>query len=281
MTSGVPYAEVIGDPIAHSKSPLIHRFWLEQLGIKGHYRARQVRRGELASYIAERASDPLWRGCNVTMPLKREALSAAGERRDRAADAGAANLLLPDQNDVLIADNSDVSAIERLLDPHLASAGEAVVHLIGTGGAAAAAAAAIWRSGRPTNVFTYARSEESALAFREAAGLEPSPLLCHVLGEASPWGSAGDVVINATPLGMRDHPQLPFSLEDFTPGALVFDMVYDPLETPLLAEARSRNMAVIDGLQMLVEQAAYSFSCFFGAEPPRDRDNALRELLTA
>lgn len=281
MTSDIPYAEVIGDPISHSKSPLIHRFWLEQLGIEGDYRATQVRRGELDAYIAERASDPLWRGCNVTMPLKREALAAAAERQDRAETAGAANLLLAGSERGLIADNSDVSAVERLLEPHFQSAGEVVVHLIGTGGAAAAAAAAIRRIGGPVNIFSYARSEESAVAFREAAGLDPSPLLCHVLGEAAPWGSAADIVINATPLGMRNHLPLPFSLADFATGALVFDMVYDPLETPLLGEAQSRNMAVIDGLQMLVEQAAYSFSCFFGAEAPRDRDSALRELLTA
>lgn len=281
MTSPVPYAEVIGDPIGHSKSPLIHRFWLEQLGIEGDYRACQVKRGDLAAYLAERVHDPLWRGCNVTMPLKREALAAAGQREKRAEEAGAANLLLPSPDQALVADNSDVIAIERLLQPHLAKGGEVVIHLIGTGGAAAAAAAAVRHIGVPLNIFSYARSEESALAFRASAGLEPSPLLCHVLGEGRPWGTGADVVINATPLGMRGQPPLSFPLADFAPQALVFDMVYDPLETPLLAEARSRGLAVLDGLQMLVEQAAHSFRGFFGAEAPRDEDAALRALLTA
>ena len=78
---GVPYAEVIGDPIAHSKSPVIHKFWLQQLGMEGDYRRTQVRPEELESYIADRRADPDWRGCNVTMPHK-QAIARLAARRE-------------------------------------------------------------------------------------------------------------------------------------------------------------------------------------------------------
>lgn len=280
MTSDVPFAEVVGDPIGHSKSPLIHRFWLEKLGLDGDYRAVRVGKGELGDYLAERLGQEHWRGCNVTMPLKLEALALAGDSRlNRAQEAGAANLLLP-SGAAIQADNSDVVAVERLLAPHFREHENVVVHLIGTGGAAAAAVAALARVGPPINLFTYARSEESALAFRRRVGLEDSPLACHVLGEGAPWGRRADVVINATPLGMTAREPLLFPLDGFEEGALIFDMVYDPLETKLLRKARQRSLRIVDGLQMLVEQAAVSFGLFFGAEAPRAHDGELRRVLT-
>ena len=94
MTSPVPFAEVIGDPIAQSKSPAIHRFWLEALGIDADYRAERVGRAEFKAYLADRRANPLWRGCNVTMPLKLDALFAADDPTDHATAAGAANLLV-------------------------------------------------------------------------------------------------------------------------------------------------------------------------------------------
>jgi shikimate dehydrogenase len=214
------------------------------------------------------------------MPLKIEALALAGDHRPgRAGETGAANLLLPGGATVF-AENSDVVAVERLLEPHFRANGHIVAHLIGTGGAAAAAAAALRQVGPPVSLFTYARSEESALAFRRRAGLEDSPVYCHVLGESEPWGSFADVVINATPLGMTGQDALAFPLTHFEPGALVFDMVYSPLETDLLAEARARGMRVLDGLHMLVEQAAMSFAMFFSHDAPREHDEELRKLLT-
>lgn len=282
MTSPYPYAEVIGDPVAHSKSPIIHGFWLEKLGLPGRYDAVRVQAGDVARYLSARLHDERWRGCNVTMPLKREALEAAGHHRvGRAEEVGAANLLLPTGGGEVRADNSDVIAVETLLRPHFSRHPEVVVHLIGSGGAAAAAAAAVKRLGPPVSVFTYARDEERAFHFRERVGLEASLSFCHRLGDTIPWGSAADVVINATPLGMRGHDPLHFPLHDFEAGATLFDVVYDPLETPLLREGQERGMNVIDGLQMLVEQAAHSFACFFGKNAPREHDSELRRLLTA
>src|SRR5688572_22306096 len=94
MTSPAAYAEVIGDPIEHSRSPDIHRFWLEALGIDADYRRQLVRAGEIDAYVARVRIDPAWRGSNVTMPLKRLALDLAEEATDRAVAAGAANLLV-------------------------------------------------------------------------------------------------------------------------------------------------------------------------------------------
>ena len=135
MTS--PYAEVVGDPIAQSRSPQIHTFWLKALGIEGAYRAHRVTRAELPDYLAKRRADPAWRGCNVTMPLKLDALMLADDPTDRATAAGAANLLVH-RDGKLIAANSDVGAVRDLVAP-LVTAGEAtLITLLGNGGAARA-----------------------------------------------------------------------------------------------------------------------------------------------
>ncbi|MCY7281261.1 MAG: shikimate dehydrogenase, partial [Sphingomonas bacterium] len=135
MTS--PFAEVIGDPIMQSKSPAIHGFWLKALGIEGQYRAHHVTRAGLASYLADRRTNPAWRGCNVTMPLKLDALMLADDPTDRATAAGAANLLVH-RDGKLIAANTDVGAVRALVAP-LMTVGEAMpITLLGNGGAARA-----------------------------------------------------------------------------------------------------------------------------------------------
>ena len=103
MTPDLPFAEVIGDPVSHSRSPVIHRFWLEMLGIEGDYRANRVGRNELATFIAGRRTEVNWRGCNVTMPLKLDALMLADKSSDRAAAAGAANVLFVREGELLAA----------------------------------------------------------------------------------------------------------------------------------------------------------------------------------
>ncbi|MEO7410057.1 MAG: shikimate dehydrogenase, partial [Sphingomicrobium sp.] len=130
MTSSVPYAEVIGDPIVQSKSPAIHKFWLAALGMEGDYRAVRVNRGELPDYLARRRADPAWRGCNVTMPLKLDALLLADAPSDRATAAGAANLLVH-RDDGLLAANTDVGAIQGLLAPLVSAAARGMTTIDG------------------------------------------------------------------------------------------------------------------------------------------------------
>src|SRR6187397_751029 len=138
-----PYAEVIGDPVDQSLSPKIHGFWLKALTIDAGYGRRQVTRPELPAYLAEKRADPAWRGSNVTMPLKLDAVALADGASDRAVAAGAANLLMM-RDGRLTAANTDVGAIVTLLGKlHQAKARMGSVTLLGNGGAARAALVAL------------------------------------------------------------------------------------------------------------------------------------------
>ena len=265
--SGQSYAEVIGDPINHSLSPLIHGFWLDALKIDADYRRNRVDRASLPAYLAERRTDPAWRGANVTMPLKLDALTAADEASDQALAAGAANLLTV-RNGKLIADNTDVGAIVLLLArlrTHGAAMASATV--LGTGGAARGALVALKMAGI-TSVRIHARDKPEAikLAIEFGHDAEPAPLTAPI---------EGDGLVNATPLGMAGYEGLSCDLTRLSSHGWVFDMVTDPAETALTAAARDRGLKVATGLDMLVEQAATSFAILFGEEPPRDRDGEL------
>lgn len=256
-----PYAEVIGDPVAHSLSPAIHRHWLAALNLPGDYRAVRCSLADLPDYLAERRADPAWHGCNVTMPLKREAArSADGHSSPFAADA--ANCLIPTNGD-LIAHNTDVEGIQHALaSVHIE--GRRVV-IIGDGGAAAAARIAL------------AGADFATIRRDRHSGAFPPDAPSLVAGAA--------LVINATPLGMTGATDMPAeiltSLRHMTPGATAFDMVYQPLETPFLAEARAAGLHVIDGLTMLIGQARRAFELFFGVAPPPGDDELRTALLRA
>jgi len=264
MTSVGAFAEVIGDPIEHSRSPLIHQFWLDALGIPATYRRRLVRAGELASYVAAVRADPEWRGSNVTMPLKRDALDFAEAATDRAVTAGAANLLLI-RDGKLFAANTDVGAIATLIGRERDS-GRRVgsVTLFGSGGAARGALVAL-KLLAINQVRIQARDMAAASKLAVEFGLAhaPRPLTDRV---------ETDALINATPLGMAGYDCLNCDLTLVPPDGLVFDMVSNPAETPLIVAAKARRLATVTGLDMLVEQAATSFKLMFGADAPRDRD---------
>ncbi|HXG80484.1 MAG TPA: shikimate dehydrogenase [Sphingomicrobium sp.] len=270
MTS-VPYAEVIGDPVDHSLSPLIHTFWLEALGIEGRYGRRQVSRADLPAYVAEKRSDPDWRGSNVTMPLKLDAAALADGVADWAVAAGAANLLMP-REEKIIAANTDVGAIATLLSKlHSAKARMGSVTLLGNGGAARAALVALKLVGL-SNVRIQARDIGEAVKLAVEFGLDTGPAL---FTDAI----VSDGLINATPLGMAGRECLNCDLSHMPAQGWVFDMVYDPHDTALLVAARERGLAVVTGFDMLVEQAATSFKLFFGKDAPRDRDAELWQKL--
>ena len=271
MTSRRHFAEVIGDPIEHSLSPQIHGFWLEATGIEADYRRHRVSRAELADYVRDRLADPDWRGANVTMPLKLDALVLADESTDRAAAAGATNLLVP-KDGKLLAANTDVGAIARLIERQR-EAGRSVdrVTLLGNGGAARAVLVAC-KLLNIHQVRIQARDLGEATKLAVEFGLEVGPRqLTHPI--------EGDLLINATPLGMTDRECLNCDLSRMDDGGVVFDMVSAPAETPLIAAARARGLAVVTGLEMLVEQAAASFKLLFGQDPPRDRDADLWQKL--
>jgi shikimate dehydrogenase len=290
MTSGVPYAEVIGDPIEHSKSPLIHDFWLEKLGLEGAYRATRVTGDELHLYLAERRRDPNWRGCNVTMPLKRAVVPYAGRLSDDTAVLGAANLLVPDGQGVLRAENSDVRGVAEPLSrsPRADYSGYVAtyVQIVGSGGAAFAAGLGAARAGY-SDFDVFCRSREQGLALARLVGTPFGE--CQSIEALGPIRNPGDgpedqryshVIINATPLGMAGQPEVPVDLSSYYRDTIVFEMVYHPLETGLIKQARALGLRVIDGLDMLVAQAARAFGAFYGYPAPREHDAELRRILT-
>jgi shikimate dehydrogenase len=218
----------------------------------------------MPAYLAARRADPAWRGSNVTMPLKLDALEMADEASDRAVAAGAANLLLPVEGK-LFAANTDVGAIARLLERERA-AGRRLgsVTLLGNGGAARAALVAL-KLLQIDAVRIQARDMGAATRLAVQFGLDvaPAPLTAPIDSNA---------LINATPLGMTGRDCLNCDVSRMPAEGLVFDMVSAPSETPLIEAARERGLAVVTGLDMLVEQAAASFKLMFGQDPPRDRD---------
>ncbi|MGF1549583.1 MAG: shikimate dehydrogenase family protein [Sphingomonadaceae bacterium] len=261
------YAEVIGDPVVHSKSPAIHRFWLRKLGLKGDYRALRLSASELPRYFAKRRRDIFWRGCNVTAPLKLAAARALG-------GAGPVNLVVRTPLSALLGANSDIAGIAHVLDGIDLRGEKAVV--IGCGGAALAALA-ILRAGGAAPIILLVRDPAKAAPLAgEGIGARP-------LGEAGEALAGARLLVNATPLGAAHGPAMPeavlANLAAMAQDAGVMDMVYDPAETALLAAARAAGLGAIDGLAMLIGQAAPSFELFFAAAPPRQFDGELRGLL--
>jgi shikimate dehydrogenase len=279
------YAEVIGDPIRHSKSPLIHGFWLEKLGLDADYRATHVVPEALAAHIATRRGDPAWRGCNVTLPHK-QAVMALVDRVDPVAAAiGAVNTVVV-ENGELVGHNSDAAGFLEPLSALLAQSHLfRLARIIGSGGAARAVAHALY--GKGFTLVLVARDAGRAQALLEP--FDPGHVHIGALDDfARPTDfefddrkGILDLVVNATSLGMAGQPPLLIDFSHVPPGALVYDIVYAPLETPLLAEARQRGHPTVDGLAMLIGQAAIAFERFFGQPPPRAYDAELRALLTA
>ena len=266
------YAEVIGDPIAQSKSPVIHRFWLDALGIEGDYRARRVTVDDLAEYIASRRQDADWRGCNVTIPHKIDVMALVDDSGDVRGSIGAMNTVLRAPDGGVSGTNTDAGGFfAPIADLPLKGAPVAVV---GTGGAAHAVLFALSRIGVGA-VTVIARNPLKAAALLARFGL---------IGQTAQWGApvpSVALLVNATNLGMTGQLPLDFDLAALPDDAVVYDIVYVPLETGLLRAAAARGLATVDGLEMLIGQAALAFELFFGAAPPRDRDDELRALLKA
>jgi shikimate dehydrogenase len=282
--SSTPYAEVIGDPIAHSRSPAIHEFWIAALGIAADYHAHRVAPEDLAGYLANRRADPEWRGCNVTMPHK-QAIVPLLDRVDPLAErVGAVNTVVR-EGEALLGYNTDVEGFlepltDLLAERHLFR----MARVLGTGGAARAIIAGLAGHGFTLVVAGRDPAKARALLDRlDPHGEHHAVALDHF---ADPTDFAFDdregicdLVVNASPLGMRGHPPLHFDWSHAPPGSIAYDVVTDPVETRFLADARAAGCATIDGLAMLVGQAASAFLRFFGELPPRARDAELRRIL--
>ena len=279
-----PYAEVIGDPIAQSKSPLIHGFWLAKLGIAADYRATHVAPGELERFLADRRTDRDWRGCNVTMPHK-QAVIAHLDRLDPIAEAiGAVNTVVA-ENGALTGYNTDAGGfIEPLADVLAQTHYFRMARVLGTGGAARAIVVALAREKFVIVLAGRDPAKARALLDELDPGGEHHAVDLAHFAEPTDFAfddRAGclDLVVNASPLGMRGQPPLVFDWSHAPPGAIAYDIVTDPLETSFLEAARGAGHRTVDGLSMLVGQAALAFERFFGVAPPRRHDGELRTRL--
>lgn len=267
-------AEVIGDPIAHSKSPIIHKSWIAAAGITADYRQHHVVAGDLAAYLAAARINPDWRGCNVTLPHKIAIMDLVDDPGDIRGTIGAMNTILRQADGSLIGTNTDAAGFYAPI-AELDLVGAPIV-VVGAGGAARAVLFALSRIG-VGSVTILNRNVLKAAALLSSFGLKGQAL---ALDAKLPPAA---LLVNASSLGMAGQAPLALNLDGLPEDAVVYDVVYAPLETPLLAAARARDLETVDGLDMLIGQAALAFELFFGVAPPRDEasDTALRSLLTA
>lgn len=270
MTGAViPLAGVVGWPIAHSRSPRLHGLWLRRYGVDGHYVPLAVDPWDLEAAFA--ALPKLgFRGVNVTIPHKETALRIADSVSDSAALAGAANTITFGPDGAVAADNTDgygfLASLRHGAPGWSAAEGPALV--LGAGGASRAVIAALLADGAPS-VRLANRTKTRAEALRERFGAR-----VEVVGwrDASAAAEGAATVVNTTSLGMAGQPELPLRLDAAPPGALVTDIVYAPLATPLLRQAAALGLRTVDGLGMLLHQAVPGFERWFGLRPEVDDD---------
>ncbi|MES2845734.1 MAG: shikimate dehydrogenase [Pseudomonadota bacterium] len=267
----IPLAGVIGSPIAHSRSPALHGYWLRRYGIKGHYIPMDIAQSDLAEALRFLPKVGFV-GLNVTIPHKETILGLADIVTDRAALIGAANTLIFRKDGKIHADNTDGAgfiANLRQNAPHwVPSAGPAVV--FGAGGAARAVIAALIEVGVP-EIRLANRTRPRADALRSDFGAK---VTVHDWVQVGNMLEGAATVVNTTALGMTGKPDLRVPMDALSPQALVTDLVYTPLKTQFLIEAEEVGCTTVDGLGMLLHQAAPGFERWFGQRP--DVDDATR-----
>ncbi|NDR57536.1 shikimate dehydrogenase [Aliiruegeria sabulilitoris] len=264
MTARIPLAGVIGSPVAHSLSPRLHGYWLKTYGLAGHYIPMDIAQSDLAE-VLQMLPRMGFVGVNVTIPHKETALSLANLVTDRAALIGAANTLIFHEDGRIHADNTDgygfLANLRQNAPGWDAQSGPAAV--FGAGGAARAIVTALIDAGAPSIRLTN-RTRGRAEALRSEFGPK---IEVHDWVHAGPMLAGAATVVNTTSLGMVGKPDFRVSLDALDPAATVNDLVYAPLETPFLKQAAERGCRVVDGLGMLLHQAAPGFERWFGLRP--------------
>jgi len=270
-----PRCFVIGHPIAHSRSPLIHGAWLAQHDLAGSYERIDVAPAALPDFVARIRSGELTGG-NVTVPLKEAVLPLLDHVTETALTMGAANTLWR-EGGRLCGDNTDAAGFLGHLDA-TAPGWEARVEtalLLGAGGAARAIAYGLRQRG-VARIILANRSPARAQALAAMLG---SPLVAADWRDRATLVGSADLVVNTTSLGMKGQPPLDLDLSALRSGTIVDDIVYVPLKTDLLVEAQRRGGVIVDGLGMLLHQAVPGFARWFGVTP--SVTSALRARLEA
>jgi shikimate dehydrogenase len=261
------HAAVLGSPVAHSLSPVLHRAAYAALGLDWAYDAIECIADALPGVLAQRLD---WAGFSCTMPLKHAALDVADEVRPTAAQAGAANTILPRPAGGWIADNTDVGGVLAALDERGGEWSDAVV--LGAGGTAQAAVVALGRAGL-TELHVLVRDPERTRALRATAGRAGVALRIDPLDAAAAPLGAG-LVVSTLPPGAADA----YAARAWTARQTVFDVVYDPWPTRLAAAAADAGAAVVSGALLLLHQAALQVELMTGQRAPLE---AMRAALRA
>lgn len=267
----IPLAGVIGHPVAHSRSPALHGYWLKRYGIKGHYIPMDIGQADLAEAL-KFLPKLGFVGLNVTIPHKETALQLADVVTDRAALIGAANTLIFRKDGTIYADNTDgagfMTNLRQNAPAWVPQSGPAAI--LGAGGAARAVVAALFEVGVP-EIRVANRTKPRAEALRADFGAK---LTVYDWTQAGQMLDGAALVVNTTSLGMSGKPDFNVSLAALGRRAVVTDVVYTPLRTPLLIAAEARGCTTVDGLGMLLHQAAPGFERWFDHRP--DVDEATR-----
>jgi len=276
LTGKARIAGVMGWPVGHSRSPRLHGFWLRRYGIDGAYIPMAVRPEHAAE--AMRALPKLgFAGCNVTVPHKETALTVADTVDAFARRIGAVNTLVIGADGSIAGSNTDAPGFLANLMQEAPDwnpkAAPAVV--LGAGGAGRAVAAALVDAGAPEVRVVNRNVARAETLARDIGG----PI--KVMGWEDRTAALGDagLLVNSTTLGMTGQAALDLALDALPTGAVVNDIVYAPLETELLRQARTRGNTVVDGLGMLLHQARGGFKAWFGVDPQVDAD--LRKAVLA
>jgi shikimate dehydrogenase len=271
---GKPHAAcLIGWPAAHSRSPLIHHYWLRTLGIEGGYNIEAVPPEGFAEFLLHLASHGFV-GANVTIPHKERAL-ALSKPDARAQAVGAANTLWYDDGE-LRSTNTDIEGFVSNLDacaPGWDRIEDALV--LGAGGSSRAVVFGLIERG-VKRVHLANRTIERARTLADQFGAQVHPVAWNAIDGLLPRAK---LLVNTTSLGMHGQPALELDVGLLPPHAVVADLVYVPLQTPLLAAARARGLKTADGLGMLLHQAVRGFELWFGQRPEVTAE--LRELVEA
>ena len=272
--STIPVAAVLGHPINHSKSPKLHNYWLSLFNIDGYYIPLDIDPRYFENSV--RALSGLgFVGANVTIPYKEKVLKIADKISDRAAIIGAANTLTFLQDGTIYADNTDGYGFLQNIKCKYNdwSAGEGTSVVFGAGGASRAILGALIEDGANEVILanrTRSRADQLRSDFGAKIKVVDWMKVQNYLSDAS-------TVINATSLGMDGKADLPIPLQGLNKNTLVTDIVYTPLNTPLLENAAKRGCRTVDGLGMLIHQAIPGFERWFGMKP--DVSENLRKLL--
>ena len=270
----IPLAGVIGSPIAHSKSPRLHRHWLAKYGLAGDYVPLHVEKDDLPGVL--RALPKMgFVGANVTIPHKVAVLEIADQVSDRASLIGAANTLTFLEGGKIIADNTDgygfLANLKQGAPQWRPDLGPAAV--LGAGGAARAVIVSLLDAGVP-EILLANRTRTKADVLRSEFG---SRVRVFEWVQAGNMIEAATTVVNTTSLGMVGSPDLRVPLDGLQPGTVVTDLVYNPLRTHLLDEAEKVGCTVVDGLGMLLHQGIPGFERWFGVRP--EVDQAIRDAV--